>query len=98
MTSFGLVKPSVASNYFGNAGSSKSGLGRTGIKTAETQPDSIFNAKNNTINQLDMTNFRQTKDPVFTAFEYIDKQPVSKLAGDFLQENILDPFMDWLAA
>lgn len=34
--------------------------------------------------------FKNSKDPVFVAFEYLDKQPLRKLAVEFVMDSIND--------
>lgn len=34
--------------------------------------------------------FRNSKDPIYIAFEYLDSQPLDKLAKDFVKETIND--------
>ncbi len=34
--------------------------------------------------------FRNSKDPIYIAFEYIDNQPLDKIAKDFVQDTIKD--------
>lgn len=34
--------------------------------------------------------FRNSKDPVFVAFDYLDKQPLKKLAIEFVKDTIND--------
>lgn len=34
--------------------------------------------------------FKNSKDPIYVAFEYIDKQPLKKLAIEFVKDSIND--------
>ena len=34
--------------------------------------------------------FKNSKDPVYVAFDYLDKQPLKKLAIDFVKDSITD--------
>ncbi len=34
--------------------------------------------------------FRNSKDPVYIAFEYLDRQPLKKLAIDFVKDSIAE--------
>ena len=34
--------------------------------------------------------FKNSKDPVYVAFDYLDKQPLGKLAVEFVKESISD--------
>lgn len=34
--------------------------------------------------------FRNSKDPVYVAFEYLDRQPLKKLAMDFVRDSIAE--------
>lgn len=34
--------------------------------------------------------FRNSTDPIYVAFDYIDSQPISKLAESFVKETISD--------
>ena len=34
--------------------------------------------------------FKNSKDPIYVAFDFIDKQPVSQLAVDFVKDSVAD--------
>lgn len=34
--------------------------------------------------------FKNSKDPVYVAFEYLDRQPLRKLAADFVRDSIAE--------
>ena len=34
--------------------------------------------------------FKNSKDPVFVAFDYIDKQSIPQLAADFVKDTVFD--------
>ncbi|MDD3150699.1 MAG: hypothetical protein PHV68_07670 [Candidatus Gastranaerophilales bacterium] len=84
---FGLQAAS-ASSYYGNASSNK----YTSIRK-----QAIDEGKKQTVNSLDLTDFRETQDPVYIAFDYIDNRPVSKLASEFIQESIIQPVMKFIS-
>ena len=55
------------------------------------------NGKRSATEQMDLLDkkdirmrFRNSKDPVYVAFEYLDKQPLQKLAIDFIKESFAE--------
>lgn len=34
--------------------------------------------------------FRNSADPIYVAYQYVDSQPISKLASSFVKESIFD--------
>lgn len=53
-----------------------------------------------TLDDIDKRNirtiFKQAKDPVYLAYEHIDRQPLNKLAKDFVKETAMD-FVEFVA-
>ena len=41
--------------------------------------------------------FKGQQDPLYMVFEYLDNQPVSKLASDFVKENIKMPIDNFVS-
>lgn len=54
-----------------------------------TLDESIFN---NTVlgNNDPRMRFRNSADPIYVAFDYIDNQPLSKLATSFVKESVFE--------
>jgi hypothetical protein len=78
------MKPSQSSGNFSSGGSGKfKPLRGRGKKTPEYNP---FNPP-----KYDRMSFKNSRDPVYIAFDHIDKQPLSKVASDFFKENISMP-------
>ena len=71
----------------GNGGSGKFSPLRKGQGAARPVAYNPF-----TTQKYDRMDFKGTKDPVYIVFDYLDKQPISKLAADFVKENITTPF------
>lgn len=41
--------------------------------------------------------FNSIEDPVYVAFEYIDNQPLGRVAADFVKENIKAPIITFIS-
>ncbi len=54
-----------------------------------TLDESIFNNTVLGINDPRMR-FRNSADPIYVAFDYIDNQPLSKLATSFVKESVFE--------
>jgi len=83
MTTVLINKPAGSSGNMTNGGSGRTlGLRRT-HRTAQESQYNPFTYKG-----YNRMSFRNSKDPVYIAFDHLDKQPISKLAADFVKENI----------
>ncbi len=87
MVSSSIVKPGNSSGYMGNGGSGKFVPMR---RKSGQKPDDLFANTGQ-----GMMNF-EGNDPVYMIFKHLDSQPVSKLADDFIKENIKYPLIQFM--
>ena len=80
----GVSAPMTAENNRGGSGRGympmrgrKQGQGRNGKSTPNYRKDARMRFKN-------------SKDPVYVAFDFIDNQPLSQLAVDFVKDSLFD--------
>lgn len=54
-----------------------------------------------TLDEIDVlnirTSFKTAKDPIYLAFDHIDKQPLKKIAKDFVRD-LQDGFVDFITS
>ena len=74
------------------AANDKTGNGRyTPLRRRKKEPKKGLTEQMDILDQKDIRmRFRNSRDPVFIAFEYLDKQPLKTLAMDFVKESISD--------
>ena len=74
-------------------------LAQQNKKTNQTAPFQVKPYEfNHFEKKIDMNNFqndrrmrfRNSKDPIYIAFDYIDNQPLEKLAKDFFKDTVKD--------
>lgn len=80
-----LPKAAQSSGEFASGGSGKFKSLRKKAKSTQASGYNPFEPK------YDRMSFKASQDPVYKAFEYLDNQPISKLAADFVKENITMP-------
>lgn len=86
MATVGLPKAAGSSGSFSSGGSGRFAPLRRGQSVNASQTNPFAKSR------YDRMNFKSSRDPVYMAFDHLDKQPVSKLAKDFVKENIAEPF------
>lgn len=94
MTASLIGKPNQTSGNFSQGGNGKYKPLRTrkqgsGASAAEFDP---FNPT------YDRMHFKNTRDAVYIAFDYVENQPFSKLTSDFIKENITAPINQFLSS
>ena len=57
------------------------------MMTADYSMDSIFKGVEIKGNDARMR-FRNSQDPIYVAFDYVDRQPLSKLAESFVKDQV----------
>jgi len=76
-----------ASGNFTNGGSGKFKPLRRKNST-ETKDQNSFDPFKQRYNRMA---FKASRDPVYSAFDYVENQSLSKITSDFIQENIKYP-------
>ncbi len=89
MASTGISKPAGSSGQFGGGGSGRFRPMRRKQRGNSSNPFAQP--------RFDRMSFKASKDPVYVAFDHLDKQPVSKLAKDFVKETFAIPFTKWIS-
>ncbi len=78
---------SISSNPFQNATDSIHFTNIEGLKSTLDEID-VLNIR---------TSFKAAKDPIYLAFDHIDKQPLKKVAKDFVRD-LSDGFVEFITS
>lgn len=69
--------------------------------TTDTIHFSNIEGLKSTLDEIDVlnirTSFKTAKDPIYLAFDHIDKQPLKKIAKDFVRD-LQDGFVDFITS
>ena len=81
----------MAINPAGNSQNNRGGNGQFRPLLKKAQQENRLQANLAIIDKKDLRmRFKNSRDPLYIAFDYIDNRPVQELAVDFVKESLFD--------